>query len=122
MSLPVVQPAHNAPLPQYLQYEICAHCPSIWGFHFESIMLSDPEGKGIDNIRRSYRDLRQHIREVHQWHYGAACALCEDLFYYHLGKMVLLEVTKVDLASVKIDLGSSFMMLRQHIQEAHGGC
>jgi len=35
---------------------------------------------------------------------------------------MLLEVAKSDFADVKIDLGSSFMTLRQHIQEAHGSC
>ena len=97
-------------------------CPSVWCFHFESITLSDPEGKGINNLRRSYEDLRQHIHAVHHFHYKAACALCENLFCYHLGKMMLLEVAKVDFVSVKVDLGSSFMTLRQHIREAHGGC
>ena len=115
--LPAVQPPHYAP-----PYLPCVNCPSIWCFHFESISLSDSEGKGISNLRRSYRDLRQHIHEAHHSHYGAACALCENLFCYHLGKMMLLEVAKIDFADVKVDLGSSFMTLRQHIQEAHGGC
>jgi len=36
--------------------------------------------------------------------------------------MMLLEVVKGDLSEVKIDLQSSFTTLRDHIQEAHGGC
>jgi len=47
---------------------------------------------------------------------------CEDLFCYHLGKIMLLAAAKGDFADVKIDLGNSFMTLRQHTQEAHGGC
>ena len=120
--LPAVQPTHHAPLPQYSQHMPCAKCPSIWCFHLESITLSGPEGKGINNLRRSYENLRQHIHEAHQLHYGASCTLCENLFCYHLGKMIHLEVAKVDFADVKVNLGSSFMTLRQHIQEAHGGC
>jgi len=86
-------------------------------------MVSDPDqDKGISNLKRSYRDLRQHIQEAHQWHYGAACALCENLFCYHSGKIMFLEVAKGDFAGVKFDLGSSFMVLREHIQEAYGGC
>jgi len=85
-------------------------------------MLSDPEDKGVCNLKRSYRDLRQHIHEAHQWHYGAACAMCENLFCYHLEIMMLLEVAKEDLSKVKIDLRSSFKALREHVQEAHGGC
>ena len=85
-------------------------------------MFSDPGDKGISNLKRSYRDLRQHIHEVHQWHYGAACAVCEDLYCYHLEKMVLLEIVKGDLSEVKGDLQSSFKALRDHIKEAHGGC
>jgi len=86
-------------------------------------MFSDPTDKGINNLKRSYRDLRQHIHEVHYaWHYGADCALCENLFCYHSDKVVLLEIAKGDLCEVKSDLRSSFKMLRDHIQEAHGGC
>ena len=107
---------------QNSQHVACVSCPSLWYFHLESITLCDREDNGIRDLKRSYRDLRQHIQEAHQWHYGATCALCEDLFCYHLGKMMLLEVAEGDFASVKISLGSSFMTLRQHIQEAHGGC
>ena len=85
-------------------------------------MLSDPEDKGIGNLKRSYRDLRQHIHEVHQWYYGASCVLCENMFCYHLEKMMLLEVAKGDLCDVKVDLQGSFTALRDHIKEAHGGC
>jgi len=85
-------------------------------------MLSDLEDKGISNLKRSYRQLQQHIHEAHQWHYGTACALCENLLCYHLGKMMHLEAVKGDFTDVKVDLGNSFMTLREHIQEAHGGC
>jgi len=116
-----VQLAYHAPLPQNSQHVPCANCPSIWCFHLESITLSDPEGRGISNLRRSYRDLRQHIHEAHQGHYGSACAMCEDLFCFLLGNMVLLEAAG-DFADIKVDLGGSFITLRQHIREAHGGC
>lgn len=118
---PAFQPSGHAPLIQTSQQVLCASCPSIWCFHLESIMFSDPEDKGVSNLKRSYRDLRQHIHEVHQWHYGATCAMCENMFC-HLGKMIQLEAAKTDFKSVKIDLGSSFMTLRKHIQEAHSGC
>jgi len=85
-------------------------------------MFSDPEDKRTSNLKRSYQDLEKHIHEAHQWHYRAACAVCENLFCYHLGKMMLLEAAKGDITDVKIDLGSSFTSLREHIQEAHGGC
>ena len=120
--LPVIQSAPNPPLPQNSQHVLCATCPSIWCFHLESIMFSDTGDKGISNLKRSYQDLRQHVHEAHQWHYGAGCALCENLFCYHLGKMMLLEAKMGDFTGVKIDLRSSFMTLREHIQEAHGGC
>ena len=84
-------------------------------------MFSDLEDKGISNLKRSYRDLRQHIIEAHGWEYGVACFSCGNLFCYHLEKMVLLEVTKGDLCEVKIGLQSSFNALRDHIKEAHGG-
>jgi len=112
--LPAVWPAHHA------QHVPCAKCPSIWCFHLESITFSDPED-GRNNLRRSYRDLRQHIHEAHQRHYGSPCALCENLFCYHLGKIMLLVAAKVDTTGVMIDLGNSFMILREHVQEAHGG-
>jgi len=100
----------------------CAKCPSIWLAHFESIIFINLEDEGISSLRRSYRDVQQHIYTAHQWHYGVGCALCENLLFYHLGKMMLLEVAEGDFAHVKIELGNSFMTLRQHIQEAHGGC
>ena len=85
-------------------------------------MLSDPQDKGMHNIKRSYRDLRQHIHEVHSRQYGAVCTLCEDLFCCHGGKLMLLEAAEGDFVGLKIDLGRSFMTLRDHIREAHGGC
>jgi len=86
-------------------------------------MYSDLEYKGLSNLKRSYRQLEQHIHMAHQPHYeGAACASCENLFCYHLEKMMLLETTKGDLCEVKIDLQRSFTALRDHIKEAHGGC
>jgi len=120
--LPPAQLAYPAPLLQNPQHMACVNCPSIWCFHLESIMFSDPEDKGISNLKRSYRDLRQHIHEAHQWHYGASCALCENLFCYHLDKMIHLEVATGDLPEVKTDLRNSFKALRDHIKEAHGGC
>ena len=116
--LPAVQPM------QFAQHVPCTDCPLIWCFHLESITFSEPED-GISKLRRSYQDLRQHIHEVHPGHYGAVCALCENLFCYHLGKIMVLGAAKGaqgDITQVKIDLGNSFMMLRKHIQEAHGGC
>jgi len=114
-----VQPACHPPL---LQYVACVNCPSIWRSHLESITFSDLENKGISDLQRTYRDLQQHIHVAHLWHHGAACALCENMFCYHLGKMMQLEIATGDFADVKINLGSSFMTLREHIQEAHGGC
>ena len=35
---------------------------------------------------------------------------------------MLLEAEKGGPTAVKVDLGNSFMTLRQYIQEAHGGC
>ena len=84
-------------------------------------MLSDPQDKGMHNIKRSYRDLRQHIHEAHSRQYGAACTWCEDLFYFHGGKVMLLEAAEGDFAGLKIDLGQSLVTLRNHIMEAHGG-
>ena len=83
-------------------------------------MLSDLEDKGIGELKRSYRHLQQHIHEAHN--YGTGCALCESLVCYHLGKMMLLEAARGDFSDVKIALGSSFMTLREHTQEAHGCC
>ncbi|KAF8427033.1 hypothetical protein EV426DRAFT_429857 [Tirmania nivea] len=117
--LPLAQPALSQ---ENVQHVACINGPSIWCYHLESITLSDSEEKGIGNLKRSYRDLRQHIHEAHQSHCGATCSLCENLFCYHLGKMILLEVSNRDFANVKVDLGNSFLTLRQHIQEAHGGC
>jgi len=34
---------------------------------------------------------------------------------------MLLEVAKGDFADVKMNFGSTFLTLRQHIREAHGG-
>jgi len=85
-------------------------------------MLSDPEDKGMSSLKRTYQQLQQHIYEAHQWHYGTGCALCENFVCYHLGKMMLLEAAEGNFAHARIDLGNSFMMLREHIQEAHGGC
>jgi len=85
-------------------------------------MFSGVEDKGISDLKRSYRHLQQHIHEAHQWPYGAGCALCDYLFCFHMGNMVLLEAAKENFTDVKVDLGSSFMNLREHIQEAHGGC
>ncbi|KAF8453220.1 hypothetical protein BGX38DRAFT_1178573 [Terfezia claveryi] len=104
------------------QHVACVTCPSIWRSHFESITFSHSEDKGMCNIRRSYQLLQQHVHAAHPWQYGYACALCENLFCFHLGKMMLLEAAKGDFTDVKIDLGNSFMTLRQHIEEAHGGC
>ncbi|KAF8427034.1 hypothetical protein EV426DRAFT_429882 [Tirmania nivea] len=117
-----VQPAHHASLQQNSHYLPCVNCPSTWCFHLESIMLSDPQDKGIHNIKRSYRDLRQHIQESHLWQYGTACTLCEDLFCNHGGILILLETAEGDFAGLKIDLRRSFMILRDHIKDAHGGC
>ena len=122
ISVQAVQHRDTAQLPRNSQCVPCVNCPAIWCFHLESIMLSDQQDKGIRNIKRSYRDLRQHIHEAHSWQYGNVCTLCEDLFCYHGGKLMLLEATEGDFAGMKIDLGASFMTLRDHIKEAHGGC
>lgn len=120
-SLPV-QPAYYTPLQQNSQHVACVNCPSVWRSHLESITLSNLEDKGMSDLRRSYRHLKQHIREAHQGYDGVSCALCENLFCYHLETMMLLEVVEGNFPYIKLDLGSSFMMLRKHIQEAHGGC
>ena len=119
--LPPVQITYHAPLHHNSQYTACDNCPSVWRYHLESIMFSDPENKGISNLKRSYRYL-QHVDSAHLWHYGAACPSCENYFCYHLEKMMLLEAAKGDLSEVKIDLQSSCTVLRGHIKEAHGGC
>ena len=85
-------------------------------------MFSDLEDKGISNLKCNYRDLRQHIHEEHRWENRVACALCENLLCYHLETMMLLEDATRDLSKVKIDLRSSFKVLRDHIKESHGGC
>jgi len=82
-------------------------------------MFSGLEDKGLSNLKRSYQHLQQHIHEAH--HYGAGCALCEDLFCYHLEGMMLIEITKGDLCEVKVNLQCSFTALRDHIKETHGG-
>jgi len=119
---PAIQPEYRSAFQPNSQHVACVNCPTIWRSHLESIMLSDPEDKGMSSLKRSYRHLQQHIYEAHQWHYGASCAWCENLVCYHLGKMMLLEVAEGNFAHARIDLGNSFMMLREHIQEAHGGC
>ena len=83
-------------------------------------MFSHPGAKGVSALKRGYQLLQQHIHEAH--HSGASCALCESLIYLHLGEMILLEAAKEDFTDVKINLWSSLMTLRDHIQEAHGGC
>jgi len=120
--LPAIQHTDNTQIPQNSQCVPCVNCPAIWCFHLESIMLSDQQDKDIRNIKRSYRDLRQHIHEAHLWQYGSPCILCEDLFCYHGGKLMLLEAAEGDFVGLKIDLGRNFMTLRDHIKEAHGGC
>ncbi|KAF8453223.1 hypothetical protein BGX38DRAFT_1268792 [Terfezia claveryi] len=100
---PAVQPAHHAQLLHGLQHMTCANCPLIWRSHLESILFSDQEDKGISDLKRSYRNLQQHIHEAHQ----CACPLCENLFCYHLGKMMVLEAAKGDFTDLKIDLGTS---------------
>jgi len=84
-------------------------------------MLSDLEDKRISDLKRSYLHLQQHINVAHRW-YNAGCTFCENLFCFHMGNMVLLEAAKENFTDVKIDLWSSFMTLREHIKEAHGGC
>ena len=120
--LPSVHPAYPASLQENPLYMACVKCPSIWRSHLESIMLSDPEDKGMSGLKRSYRDLQQHINEAHSWEYGADCAACEELFCYHLDNVMLLEVAKGDLCEVKTDLRSSCKALRDHIKGAHSGC
>jgi len=87
-------------------------------------MLLDPgqkEGVGISTLMRSYKNLRHHIHETHLWESGASCALCEDLFCYHLAKLMLLEGGMGAVQGLKFDLGRSFMTLRTHIREVHNG-
>jgi len=100
----------------------CVSCPSIWRSHIESIVFSNLEDKGISNLKYNYRDLQQHIHEAHRLEYGVACALCENLFCYHLETMMLLEGANGDLSKARIDLRSSCKALRDHIKETHGGC
>ncbi|RPB19763.1 hypothetical protein L211DRAFT_590905 [Terfezia boudieri ATCC MYA-4762] len=115
-----VQFTYLAPLQQNPQAVACVNCPSIWRSHLEIILFSVLEDKGISDLKRSYRHFQEHIHEAH--HYGAGCALCENLLYHHLGKMILLEAAGGGFTDAKISLGISFMTLREHIQEAHGGC
>ena len=75
----------------------------------------------MSSLKHSYRDLQQHIYKAHKWEYGVSCIACENLFCYHLDKVMLLEVAKGDLCEVKIDLRNSCKALRDHIREAHGG-
>jgi len=78
-------------------------------------MFSNQEEKRISNLKRSYRHLQQHIDATYQWHCGAACALCEYLFCYHLEGIMLLEITKGDLCEVKVNLQCSFTALRDQL-------
>ena len=90
---------------------------------FGSIILLVPGQKnqddmGMSTLMRSYKDLHQHVHEAHLF---AVCPVCEDIFCYHLSKLMLLEGGMGEAQSLKLDLGRSFMMLKTHIQEAHGG-
>jgi len=89
-------------------------------------MLLVPGQKNLDDwgmctLMRSYKDLRQHVREVHLLGSRVVYPLCEDLFCYHLAKLILLEGGMGEVQNLKLDLGRSFMTLRTHIREAHGG-
>jgi len=87
-------------------------------------MFLDPgqaDQRGMSNLMGSYKNLRHHIHEAHLWKSRDICALCEDLFCCHLGKLMLLGVNMGEVPDLKIDLGRSFMTLRNHIREAHGG-
>ena len=116
--------SHSGQVAHQIQPSGCAQCPSIWCFHFESIILLDPgqgDDAGISTLMRSYRSLRHHINEAHLRGSRVACALCEDLFCYHLANLALLEGGMGEVQSLRLDLGNSFMTLRTHIREAHGG-
>jgi len=81
----------------------------------------DLDHRGMSTLMRSYKGLRQHIQEAHLPAPRAVCSLCEDLFCYHLAKLILLEGGVGEIQGLKFDLGRSFMNLRTHIREAHGG-
>lgn len=82
---------------------------------------NDLDDKGMSTLMRSYKDLHQHVQEAHFLGSRAVCSLCDNLFCYHLAKLALLEGEMGEVQSLKLDLGRSFMTLRTHIQEAHGG-
>jgi len=85
-------------------------------------MFLDPgDDKGMCNVVKSYKDLRQHIYETHLSTSTAVCPLCEDLFCCHLAKLMLLDGGMGEILGLKSDLGRSLMTLRTHIREAHGG-
>ncbi|KAF8427037.1 hypothetical protein EV426DRAFT_686660 [Tirmania nivea] len=118
--------SYSGQLPHQPQDTSCAQCPSIWCFHLESIMLlvpgqKDLDDQGMSTLMRSYKNLRQHIHDAHLSASRAVCSLCEDLFCYHLANLTLLEGGMVEVSGLKLDLGRSFMTLRTHIREAHGG-
>jgi len=81
----------------------------------------DLDDRGMSNLMRSYKDLRQHVHEAHLPASRALCSLCEDLFCYHLAKLTLLEGGVEEVQGLKVDLGRSFITLRTHIREAHYG-
>jgi len=115
---------HSRQAPHQPEPNSCAQCSSLWCFHFESIMFLDRgqrDDTGVSTLVRSYKTLRHHIHEAHLWESSAICALCEDLFCYHLAKLMLLEAGMGEIHGLKLDLGRSFMTLRTHIGEAHGG-
>ncbi|KAF8427039.1 hypothetical protein EV426DRAFT_707292 [Tirmania nivea] len=104
----------------------CAQCPSLWYFHLEGMMFFIPgqmdfDDGGMSTLMRSYKYLHQHVHEAHLLASGAVCTLCEDLFCYHLAKLMLLEGGIAEVQGLRLDLGSSLMTLRAHIREAHGG-
>ena len=88
------------------------------------MMLLDPNQTGqseMNNLIGSYKSLRHHIHDAHLSKSRAVCDICEDLFCHHLGKLILLGVNMGGAVELKIDLGRSFLTLRNHIREAHGG-
>ncbi|KAF8453221.1 hypothetical protein BGX38DRAFT_1268791 [Terfezia claveryi] len=109
--LPPVQLPYLAPLQKDPQDVACANCPSIWRSHLQSITFSVLEDKGISDLKRSYRHFQEHIHEAH--HYGVGCALCENLFYHHLGKMILLEAAEGGFTNAK--------GRRESVSEREGG-
>ena len=104
----------------------CGQCPSIWYSHLESMMFLVPGRKDLDErgrspLLRSYKDLYQHVHEAHLLPSRVSCSLCEDLFFYYLAKLMLLEEGMTEVQGLKLDLGRRFMTLRTHIRDAHGG-